>query len=344
MNKSTHQPVVVIPNWNGGEELLAAIQSLIDQSLSAHIIVVDNASTDSSLVSIEHHYPTVEIIRHTTNLGFAGGVNPGIKRAIELDAPYVAPFNDDAIADKHWLRHLVTFLDENPKVGAACPKVLTSDKKRLDSTGDYYTTWGLPYPRGRREYAVNAYDTETNIFAASGAASLYRVKSLKQIGAFDEDFFAYYEDVDLSFRLQLAGWKVAFVPNSKVYHHIGMTSARIKGFTTYQTMKNLMLVWYKNVPQPYFWHVGRRLALAQLLFFGRAIQRGQGWMALKGTVRGFYLLLRKRSERRSIQASKKVPDQHIWTMLVHDLPPNATALKSLRAKWHTLQRRLPWHT
>jgi GT2 family glycosyltransferase len=234
---------------------------------------VDNASTDESTERVEAKYPDIEIIRHTQNKGFSGGVNPGIRRAIELGATYVAPFNDDAVADKRWLRQLVDYLDANSKVGAAACKVVTSDKERLDSTGDYYTTWGLPYPRGRREYDINKYNSDTTIFAASGAASLYRVKALQEVGMFDEDFFAYYEDVDLSFRLQLAGWKVSFVPGSVVYHQIGMTSSRIKGFTTLQTMKNLPIsledrhsvtiranpvFWEGNHPRPRLASIQRR--------------------------------------------------------------------------------------
>ena len=339
MYKSTHQPVVVIPNLNGGDELLAAVRSLAEQSLEPYVIVVDNASTDGSAEKVAQSYPTVEIIRNKKNRGYAGGVNPGLQRAIELGAEFAAVFNDDAIADRQWLRRLVEQLQASPKVGAAACKVVTSDKERLDTTGDYYTDWGLPYPRGRREYDLHKYDQQTEIFAASGAASLYRVKALKEVGLFDESFFAYYEDVDLSFRLQLAGWRVAFVPSSIVYHHIGMTSGRIKGFTTYQTMKNLPLLWFKNVPKQYLWHVGIRLLLAQTLFFGRAITRGQGWVALRGAVRGLFLMLLKVSERRRIQRDKKVSDKYIWSMLVHDLPPNAHALRSLRAKWWKLGRR-----
>jgi GT2 family glycosyltransferase len=208
--------------------------------------------------------------------------------------------------------------------------VLTADGERLDSSGDYYTVWGLPYPRGRRQYDIRAYDDQTDIFAASGAASFYRIKALEQVGLFDEDFFAYYEDVDLGFRLQLAGWKAAFVPSALVYHRIGMTSSRVKGFTTYQTMKNLPLLWFKNVPRPYLWRTGWRLALAQTLFFGRAMSRGQGWLALKGAAMGVWLLIKKIPQRRRIQRSKKVSDIYIWRMLVHDLPPNAAALRRLR--------------
>src|SRR6201999_312952 len=100
---------------------------------------------------------------------------------------------------------------------------------------------------------IDKYDKQTAVFVASGGASLYRIKMLQEIGLFDEDFFAYYEDVDLSFRAQLAGWKVAYAPRAVAYHQIGATSGHIKGFTTYQTIKNLPLLFYKNVPRKFYW-------------------------------------------------------------------------------------------
>lgn len=339
MHKSTNQPVVIIPNLNGGDALIEAVDSLKAQSLKPYIIVVDNASTDNSVTALAQKHPEIEIILHETNKGYAGGVNPGFKRAIEMSASYAAPFNDDAIADKNWLKLLVEALDDNPQVGVAACKVLHADGKHLDSTGDYYTNWGLPYPRGRGEFDSGQYDDQTTIFGASGAASLYRVSALQEVGLLDEDFFAYYEDVDLSFRLQLANWKVLYVPASRVYHRIGMTSGRIKGFTTYQTMKNLPLLLLKNVPRRYLWRVGRRYYLAHWLFFLRAITRRQGWAALKGDAKGTALFIKKYRERRHIQKHKKVTDEYIWNMLTHDLPPNAQALRKLRATWWKLIRR-----
>jgi len=331
MHKSTHLPVVIIPNLNGGDALLDAVESLTKQTTPAHIIVVDNASTDDSLDKLEQIYPNVEIIKHTTNKGYAGGVNPGFKRAFELKATYAAPFNDDAIADEHWLVNLVAELQSHPNAGAAACKVLHADGARLDSTGDYFTNWGLPYPRGRNELDGREHDESRDIFGASGAASLYRVQALKEVGLLDEDFFAYYEDVDLSFRLQLAGWKVRYVPSARVYHRIGMTSARVKGFTTHQTMKNLPMLTLKNVPSSYLTSVRRRLNVALLLFFLRAVTRGQGIPALKGYLKYIALRSRKLKERNHIQSAKKVSDEYIWSMITHDLPPNATALRKLRA-------------
>ncbi len=329
-----NQPVVVIPNWNGADDLRGCLDSVLAGSLPAHVIVVDNGSVDGSVALIATEYPAVELIRHDTNRGYAGGVNPGFRRAIELGAPYVAPFNNDAIADKDWLKHLVHELETHQSAGIAACKLLTANGQQLDSTGDYYTVWGLPYPRGRGESDLNKYDSAPDIFGASGGASLYRVTMLAKIGLFDEDFFAYYEDVDLSFRAQLAGWKVRFVPQSVAYHQIGGTSGKLRGFTTYQTLKNLPMLYIKNVPRRYLFRIGWRFLLADSLFFGRALSRGQIWPAIKGSTMGklrFWGALF--GKRRRIQAAKTVTDEYIWGLLVHDLPPNARALRQLRALW-----------
>ncbi len=330
--KSMSKPFVVVPNWNGEDDLKACLDSLVAQTVEPHIIVVDNNSVDNSLEIIES-YPGIEIIKHSINKGYAGGVNPGFRRAQELNAKYVAPFNNDAVADPGWLKELVGVMDARPELGIVTSKILSADGKHLDSTGDYYTNWGLPYPRGRGESDINKYDSQTEIFGASGGASLYRVSMLDEISLFDEDFFAYYEDVDLSFRAQLAGWKVAFAPDAVVYHKIGATSGKIKGFTVYQTMKNQPLLLLKNVPRRYIYRIGWRFTIAHILFYLRAVSRGQFWIATKGDLRGTGLLFPGLAKRRAIQKTKKVSDEYIWNMLVHDLPPNARALRKLRARW-----------
>jgi GT2 family glycosyltransferase len=162
---------------------------------------------------------------------------------------------------------------------------------------------------------------------------------LSEIGLFDQDFFAYYEDVDLSFRAQLAGWKVRYVPGALVRHQIGATSGKLKGFTTYQTLKNQPLVLYKNLPTSPWCTVGWRCTLAHTLFFLRAIGRGHGWAALKGDLKGTYLILKKHFVRKRLQAARRVSDDYIWGRLVHDLPPNARNLRRLRGFWWRLRRK-----
>ena len=322
---------VVVPNWNGADDLGKCLDSLLAQTHPAHIIVVDNGSTDDSL-DLLSKYSEVELIQRKKNYGYTGGVNPGFERAIELGLDYVAPFNNDAVADKDWLKHLVKALDDSPATGIVTSKILNQDGSEIDSTGDYYTIWGLPYPRGRGEKDINKYDRETEIFAASGGASLYRVKMLEEIGLLDQAFFAYYEDVDLSFRAQLAGWKVLFEPKAVVYHQIGATSGKIKGFATYQTVKNLPWLFWRNIPGTYLWRVFPRLFVVYNSFYLRAITRGQFVPATKGMVVSIIRFPIILAQRYKIQHNRKVPAKYIWDTMVHDLPPNAKALRKLFRK------------
>ncbi|HVW23033.1 MAG TPA: glycosyltransferase family 2 protein [Candidatus Saccharimonadales bacterium] len=320
---------VVVPNWNGRDSLGDCLDSLLSQTLKPHIIVVENGSSDGSLEFLQTNYPGVQTLINKKNLGFAGGVNVGVKQAIADNYEYVALFNNDAVADKDWLTHLVATLESYSEVGIATPKIISRQAKELDSTGEMYSIWGLPFPRGRGETDLDKYDQHTYVFGASGGASLYRIDMLNKIGLFDEDFFAYYEDVDLSFRAQLAGWEVRYVPTAIVHHQIGATSSKIKGFVTYQTLKNLPLLLWKNVPWAIMPRVWPRLLLAHTLFGLRALSRGQFSAVAKGYIVGAWLWPKKLVERHRIQHSRKVSSQYIWGLMVHDLPPSAKALRKL---------------
>jgi GT2 family glycosyltransferase len=322
---------VVIPNWNGIEEIGACLDSLRQQSQPVHIIVVENGSVDGSYEFITTKYPEAEVLQQTHNLGFAGGVNVGIRQGMADGYKYVALLNNDAVAHKDWVKHLVAAMEAHPEAGIATCKLLGADKSYIDSTGDTYTTWGLPYPRGRGDKRVDAYDQELDIFGASGGASIYRSKMLEQIGLFDEDFFAYYEDVDISFRAQWAGWKVRFVPQAEAYHQISVTSNRIKGFTTYQTFKNYPLLFWKNVPRSMMPGMFVRFKLAYLSIYVSSIVHGRGWPATKGFLSMLRLFPKKLRERKRIQATRKVSDSYISSILTHDLPPNAAQLRRLRS-------------
>lgn len=330
---------VVIPNWNGRDLIGTCLDSLLAQTYSCQIIVVDNGSVDGSAEFIAREYPTVDLVQLPKNRGFAGGVNAGIRRAIELEAEAVALFNSDAVAEADWLEQLAKYLGAHQSVGIVTGKLLAGDKQHLDSTGDYYTSWGLPYPRGRGEPDNGQYDQAGTVFGASGGASLYRITMLKEVGLFDEAFFAYYEDVELSFRAQLAGWQVAYQPTARAYHHTGSTSSRIKGFSTYQTLKNLPMIVRKNVPLALLPQVLPRFWLAYTSFVFSALARGQVWTVIKGVTMAILLLPKNFWQRRAIQKRKKVSVDYIRGLLVYDLPPNATRLRQLRGRWQRLFRR-----
>jgi len=327
---------VVIPNWNGADRIRLCLDSLKDQTQPHQVVVVDNGSVDDSISIIQTDYPESVLIKQDKNYGFTGGVNPGIQKALNSDAEYVALLNNDAVADKDWWKELLDTLQKNPEVGVVTSKICDKDKAHLDSTGDIYTVWGLPFPRGRGEDYSDNYDKNDEIFAGSGGASMYRLQIFKDIGMFDQDFFAYYEDVDVGFRAQLAGWKAAYAPKALVYHEIGATSGPLKGFTTYQTMKNLPWLMWKNVPWALMPRVFPRFTLAYLSFALSAISRGQVWPVFKGVLVSTVLWPKKMMQRHGIQSHRKVTVSYINSIITHDLPPNAHKLRSLRTAWWKL--------
>lgn len=331
---------VVIPNLNGEQDLSSAIDSVLAQSYDDFgLVVVDNGSADGSKKLIEAYEKKdarVRGIYQDKNYGYTGGVNPGMELAIREGAKFVAPFNNDAVADKDWLKHLVGFLEHHPKYGMAACAMLSADGKTIDSTADQYTTWGLAFPRGRGEPVSALKEYGTGIFGASGGASLYRVAMLKEIGLFDQDFFAYYEDIDLSFRAQLAGWKVGFVPEARVYHQGGKTSAQIgrnsggvSSFVTTQFVKNLPFIVVKDVPFGLWPRLVPRFMLAHGLIVAGAFFRGRVGAVLKGIALFYLKLPKKLRQRRQIQKRRKVSNQYLQGLLVHDLPPNADKLRRL---------------
>ncbi|HVX58782.1 MAG TPA: glycosyltransferase family 2 protein [Candidatus Saccharimonadales bacterium] len=321
---------VVIPNLNGRKRLVKCLDPITAQLGAEHIILVDNGSTDGSTDFVESNYPGVRIVRHERNLGFAGGVNSGIRLGLTGDYDAVALLNNDAAVQRDWLKNLIDTLKKHPEAGIVTSKILDGSAGRFDSTGELYSVWGLPFPRGRGEADHGQYDQQREIFGASGGASLYRATMLKSVGLFDNDFFAYYEDVDLSFRARLAGWQVLFEPTAVVHHEIGQTSGRIPGFTTYQTLKNLPMLYWKNMPLSLLLGTFPRFVVAYSSIYLSALGRGQFGPATKGLLMSLVLWPKKLVQRIRVQSRKKVDDRLVSSWLVHDLPPGAARLRRLR--------------
>lgn len=315
---------IIVPNWNGKELLGPCLESLLAQSHPARVIVVDNGSVDGSVAYIEKSFPGITVIPLQQNTGFAGGVNAGIKHALKEGADTIALFNNDAVAAPDWLKHLADNLNANTKVGIVTCKLMLMDKKHLDSTGDFYTTWGLPFPRGRNELDSGQYDKQTNVFSASGGASLYRSAMLEQIGLFDEDFFAYFEDVDISFRARLAGWQVSYEPKAIAYHHLNATSSKLGNFSLYHSSKNFVLLYTKNMPLGLYVKY-LPLFLAQLLrWFLTSLLRGKILAFLKGISKAILLTPRTLAKRQHIQKTKKLSASYVDLLLAHHRPPKLT--------------------
>jgi len=318
--------MVVIPNWNGQEWIQECLDSLLLQTVKSSIVVVDNGSVDNSTQIIEENYPTVHLIKLPRNTGFAGGVNVGIKYALNNEADAVALFNNDAIADRNWLKKLVESLKSNPKIGIATCKLLQTNKTHFDSTGECYSIWGMPFPRARNLFDNGQFDVEEYVFGASGGASLYRCAMLRVIGIFDEKYFAYYEDVDISFRAQLAGWKVWYEPKAIAYHRVGATSSKLGGFTRYHATKNFYLLYAKNMPGWLYWKYLPLFTLQAVRLCASSILKGGGVAYFKGTLRAIILVPHVMNERREIQKRRKISIRELDKKLYHRRPPKIPIL------------------
>lgn len=317
---------VVVLNWNGASMLPSCIESLLAQDHpDFFVVVVDNGSRDNSREVLDHLSgkagSRLHVVFNDKNSGFAGGVNIGIRYALTKGATAVALFNNDATAAPDWLRQLSTIVENDPTVGIATGLLLHADGKTIDSTGDFYSVWGLAFPRNRDEAAERA-PGSGYVFGATGGASLYRAELFRQVGYFDEAFFAYYEDVDISFRAQLAGWKVFYTNAAVAFHRQGATSEKIPGFTKYQMFKNLPMLFWKNVPAGLLWRIGWRFKLIYTLMYINAILQGAFLPATKGALVAILrfpatLLLRAR-----VQRLRRRSADYINSLLYQDLPPN----------------------
>jgi GT2 family glycosyltransferase len=320
---------VIILNWNGIKDTLSCLDSMNKQTYNDFkIIVVDNGSTDNSIDTLGSlpKQDNLTILYNEKNLGFAGGVNTGITWAIENNISHVALLNNDAVVEKDWLKSITQRVDDE-EIGITTSLILHDDGKTIDSTGDFYSVWGIPSPRLRDEESTLAPDSGY-VFGASGGASLYSVAMLKKIGVFDEDFFAYYEDVDISFRAQLAGYRVYYNKDAVVYHQQGASSSKVSGFTTVQAFKNLPLLFWKNVPLGLLVPIGARFGLIYTLMYFNAIRRGDGLYASRGLIKSIGLFWSSSLWKRfKIQRSKVVSTSYIRSIVSSELPPQSSLRK-----------------
>lgn len=334
----------MVPNWNGADHLAASVASLARQTHpDVTVVVVDNGSTDDSVAVLERLraelVAPLVILRNATNLGFAGGVNTGIRHSVTAGFEFVALFNNDAIAEPEWLARLVAALAEHPDAGIATSRLLMADGETVDSTGDFLSVWGIAFPRDRDQPA-HPVRPSGYVFSASGGASLYRATLFERIGLFDEAYFAYFEDVDLSFRAQLAGLRVFYCADAVAYHEQGSTSGRIPGFAIEQMFKNLPMLLVKNLPMGLWPSVAPRFLLIYPLLLANAIRRRQWRPALRGFAVGLRLALgHSIVQRRHIQRTRTIDVAYLRDLIWPDLPPGMAIARAARERVQVAARK-----
>jgi GT2 family glycosyltransferase len=291
---------VVIVNWNGEHFLDRCLSALLAQTVVPHeIILVDNASSDASL-DIVSGFPLVSLLAQKENLGFARGNNLAIEMA-DTESEWIALLNPDAFVEPCWLEVLLSAVRANPRVDVFGSKLVNAaDPAVLDGAGDAYHVSGRVWRISRGEQMSFISEQVREVFSPCAAAALYRRKALLEVGGFDEDFFCYVEDVDLGFRLRLAGYCCLYVPSS-VAHHVGSgtTGGQHSDFATYHGHRNLVWTYVKNMPAVLFWtflplHLAMNLAALLVVTL-----RGQGaviFRAKRDAVLGLPKMWRKRGQ------------------------------------------------
>ena len=299
---------VIIVNWNGGELLAQCLDHLSSQTVTpAQILVLDNASTDNSADSALA-YADVRLIRSALNLGFAAGNNLALAHC---DCELVALLNADAFAQPDWLERLIVAAMANPDVAAFGSLQLSCrDPAIIDGLGDRYHVSGLARRIGYGEPLTN-YQSNCDkactreVFSVCAAAALYRRDALLRIGGFDEDFFCYFEDIDLGFRLRLAGFGAVTV-NGAIVHHLGSASSGgyESEFSVYHGHRNMVWAFVKNMPAPLLLPLLPLHLLANMLTVLMFSLRGRAKLILRAKWDALLGLPKAWRKRRVIQQNR----------------------------------------
>ena len=328
---------IVILNWNGVDMMRRFLPSVVQNSPEADVVVVDNGSTDDSLVWLESAMPQVRIVKLDRNYGFAEGYHRGLK-ALEEDSSrlplkgegrYYLLLNSDVEVCEGWLQPMIAYMDAHPEVAACQPKLLCQWSPEYfeyaGASGGFIDAYGYPYCRGRVFSTVEKdegqYDDVASILWATGAALLIRSADYWAVGGLDGRFFAHQEEIDLCWRLRSHGRGVVVVPQSVAYHLGGGTLPQGNPRKDYLNFRNNLLLLYKNLPEEHLAKVFRiRLwldALASLKFLLTGHLRSflAVWRAYRDFRRMRPDFEKDRKENLRLATVTPIPEQSTFSLL-----------------------------
>lgn len=309
---------IIIVSYNGQKYLPALFSSLAKQTVQAEIVLVDNGSSDGSVFFVEQNYPAVKVFRNEKNLGFAQGNNIGIKYALEGGVDYVALLNQDTRVEPDWLERLVEKMEADKSIGCCQPTILMwPDQEKVNSLGNeiHFLGFGFTKGNGQKLEAMKQKKggIQEEITYCSGAACVFRAEALKKVGLFDEKLFMYQDDLDLGWRLRLAGYRNVLVPTAIVYHEYHYSQAKYK---YYYMERNRHWVNLKNYRLWTLLLILPAMILMEMGLWAFAIIKG--WWLEK--LKGYFDLMKNLpyifQKRRQVQKLRKAGDRPVTKLFV----------------------------
>jgi GT2 family glycosyltransferase len=308
---------IIIPSFNGQHLLAESIPALMKQTYpDFDVYVVDNGSRDDTVKWLRNEYPQVHIIENAENKGFAAAVNQGI---LSSDAPYVCTLNNDVVVDAEWIRSLVKAIESESDVGMCASKLLFFHKPSvINSSGICVDRAGIVWDREGGVSDSQRLDNGLNVFGPCAGAALYRRQMLDEIGLFDEEYFAYFEDVDLAWRARASGWRCAYVDSAIGYHHHSSTSVNGSRFKNFQLGKNKVRLLLKNFPFRTLWWYIPVILVYDVLAVGYQLAVNKAFQTLYGRIIGWFNAAKAISDRPSYSGRQDIPyiSKMTWPWLV----------------------------
>jgi GT2 family glycosyltransferase len=315
LDRMSGRCAVIIVAWNCWEHLFRCLDALEKQTVSGfRVVLVDNGEGTPEQVGRVRHYRNLLYVKSPENLGFAAGNNLGIGAA--RDAEWVALLNPDTLPAADWLEKMLAAVVNHPEFAMFGARLLQAhDRKLLDGEGDCYHVSGFAWRSGMGLPVQDGRVEPWEVFSPCAAAALYKAEALKQVGGFDEDFFCYMEDVDLGFRLRLAGHRCLTVPDAEVLHVGSVTTGKRSPFYVYHGQRNLVWAYAKNMPGMLFWvflPLHMALNIAGVLRYMLGGQIGVVSRAKYDAVKGLPGIWQK---RRNVQGNRVASIVQIWRVL-----------------------------
>jgi len=305
---------IVIVNYRTRGMVKQGLRSIREAKLALHyeVFVVDNGSHDGLPELVRARFPEVRLIALEKNVGFAAGNNLGAQSA---DTEYLVFLNNDTRPQPGWLAALLRVIEQHSSIGLVTSRIVYLDSPGIvDSAGDGYLRVGGAFKHGHGGPVADV-EQSREVFGACGAAFIIRRSLFAALGGFDEDFFMVYEDVDLSYRARLLGWRVMYAHDAIVEHAGSASMGRASDTAAFYGQRNLEWTWVKNTPRRLLW----RTAIGHLFYDiagGAAYaRRGQAgvWLRAKwSAVRGLGPMLAK---RRAQQRSATADPASLWAVM-----------------------------